>query len=54
MQKSTKEIYKANGSQLRYLRRNLGYINELLHTYHKHQIEIPLKPKDFRYIETID
>ena len=39
---------------MRYLRRNLGYINELLATYHKYQIALPIKQRDYRYIETLD
>ena len=44
--KSSKEIYKANGSQLRYLKRNLGYIEMLLQPYPV----FPLKPKEQKYL----
>ena len=44
--KTAKEIYKANGSQLRYLRRNLDHIDFLLAAYKK----FPLKPKDQKYL----
>ena len=44
--KTAKEIYKANGSQLRFLRRNLGYIDFLLAAYK----EFPLKQKDQKYL----
>jgi hypothetical protein len=44
--KTAKEIYKANGSQLRFLRRNLGHIDVLLAAYKK----FPLKHKDQKYL----
>ena len=34
-EKTSKEIYKANGQQIRYLRRNLGHIDTLLVAYEK-------------------
>jgi len=48
--KSRKQIRKAVGSQLRLLKRNLKSINSLLDTYQ----EIPLKPKDYKYLLVIN
>lgn len=47
--KSRKQIRKAVGSQLRLLKRNLKSINHLLDAYQ----EIPLKPKDYKYLLVI-
>ena len=47
--KTRKEIRKAVGSQLRFLKRNLGAINRLLDKY----TIFPLKPKDQRYLMII-
>ena len=44
--KSIKVIYKANGSQLRYLKRNLGHIEFLLKAYPC----FPLTPKEQKYL----
>ena len=44
--KTHKEIRKATGSQLRFLKRNLNAINRLLDSYKT----IPLKPKDHKYL----
>lgn len=44
--KTAKEIYKANGSQLRFLRRNLAHIDVLLAAYKN----FPLKHKDQKYL----
>ena len=44
--KSKKEIYKANGQQLRFLRRNLGHIDTLIAAY----ASFPLKPKEQKYL----
>jgi len=44
--KSHKEIRKATGSQLRFLKRNLKSINGLLDSYQA----IPLKPKSHKYL----
>lgn len=44
--KSNKVIYKANGSQLRYLKRNLAHIEWLLKAYPV----FPLKPKAQKYL----
>jgi len=44
--KTAKVIYKANGSQLRYLKRNLGHIETLLNAYDA----FPLKPKEQKYL----
>lgn len=48
--KSRKQIHKAVGSQLRLLKRNLKSINSLLDSYQ----EIPLKPKDYKYLLVIN
>jgi len=45
-QKTSKEIYKANGMQIRYLRRNLGHIDNLLASYEK----FPLRPRQQKYL----
>lgn len=45
-QKTSKEIYKANGMQIRYLRRNLGHIDNLLASYEK----FPLTPRQQKYL----
>jgi transposase, IS5 family len=44
--KTQKIIYKANGSQLRYLKRNLGHIESMLACYDK----FPLRPRDQKYL----
>jgi hypothetical protein len=44
--KTQKEIYKANGRQLRFLRRNLIHIDTLLAAYSS----FPLKPKEQKYL----
>jgi hypothetical protein len=44
--KTAKEIYKANGQQLRFLKRNLAHIDVLLSAYKK----FPLKPKEQKYL----
>ena len=44
--KTQKVIYKANGSQLRYLKRNLGYIESMLACYRK----FPLKHRELKYL----
>ena len=44
--KSNKEIYKSNGRQLRFLRRNLKHIDTLLAAYSK----FPLKPREQKYL----
>jgi IS5 family transposase len=48
--KSHKEIYKANGSQLRFLRRDLNSINRLLSAYP----QIPLDKKEHKYLLVIN
>ncbi len=48
--KSHKEIHKAVGSQLRFLKRNLNSINRLLDSYKS----IPLKPKNYKYLLVIN
>jgi hypothetical protein len=45
-QKSSKVIYKSNGRQLRFLRRNLHHIEVLLAAYKV----FPLKPKEQKYL----
>lgn len=44
--KTSREIYKANGRQLRFLRRNLAHIDVLLGAYK----EFPLKHKEQKYL----
>jgi hypothetical protein len=44
--KTTKELYKANGQQIRYLKRNLKHINTLLSEY----TSLPLSPRNYRYL----
>ena len=44
--KSNKEIYKSNGQQIRFLRRNLSHIDTLLEAYSS----FPLTPKDLKYL----
>ena len=44
--KTAKEIYKVNGQQLRFLRRNLAHIDVLLAAYQT----FPLKPKNQKYL----
>ena len=44
--KTHKEIYKSNGSQLRYLKRNLAHIDTLLDTYKR----IPLTATQLKYL----
>lgn len=48
--KSKKEIRKAVGSQLRFVRRNLNSINNLLDSY----ADFPLKHKDQKYLQVIN
>jgi transposase, IS5 family len=51
--KSFKEIYKYNGSQIRYLKRNLAHIQELLKGYRTKKIRHKLKKKYLLYIQTL-
>lgn len=51
--KSFKEIYKWNGSQLRYLKRNLAHIQLLLEGYEIKALQHKLKKKDLIYIQTL-
>ena len=44
--KTNKEIYKANGRQLRFVRRNLKHIDTLVAAY----TNFPLKPKEQKYL----
>ena len=44
--KTKKEIYKANGRQLRFLKRNLAHIEMLLKAY----VIFPLKPREQKYL----
>lgn len=48
-QKWAKVIHKANGQQLRYLRRNIGHIDKLLVAYEA----LPLTKDEAKYLETI-
>ena len=52
--KSGKEIYKANGTQIRYLRRNLDHITTLLLAYKQQAVITPLKQKDIDYLYTLE
>ena len=52
--KSGKEIYKANGTQIRYLRRNLDHITTLLLAYKQQSVATPLKQKDIDYLYTME
>jgi len=51
--KSSKAIYRANGSQLRYLKRNLQHIADLLQVYETSDTPIPLNTRDNDYLQTI-
>lgn len=51
--KSSKEIYKSNGRQLRYLKRNLHHIHSLLKVYQEKGLKHRLKEKDLTYIQTL-
>jgi len=51
--KSNKEIREANAKQLRYLKRNLGHIEELLTVYKNDIKKSPLKEKLSDYYQTI-
>lgn len=51
--KTAKEIYKANGQQIRYLKRNVSYIDRYIKELRESNIEIPLKKKHWQYLETI-
>ena len=51
--KTSKAIYRANGSQLRYLKRNLQYIADMLQMYEAVDVAAPLKQRDFEYLQTI-
>lgn len=44
--KSNKELYKSNGRQLRFLRRNLKHIDTLISAYNS----FPLTPKEQKYL----
>jgi len=51
--KSGKEIYKANGTQIRYLRRNLQHITELLLAFDEQKIKHKLKDNELFYLKTL-
>ncbi|MCY7421007.1 MAG: IS5 family transposase [Chitinophagaceae bacterium] len=51
--KTSKAIYRANGSQLRYLRRNLQHIATMLKAYQASDVPAPLKERDNKYLQTI-
>lgn len=51
--KSSKEIYKSNGRQLRYLKRNLQHIQSLLKVYQEKGLDHRLKKQDLTYIQTL-
>lgn len=52
--KGNKEIYKANGSQLRYLNRNLSHIAVLIKGYEDKEIALDLKQRDWDYLEVLE
>jgi len=52
--KSGKEIYKVNGTQIRYLKRNLTHITTLLLAYKQQGVATPLKQKDIDYLYTLE
>ena len=52
--KGSKEIYRANGSQLRYLKRNLSHITFLLKAYLEKGIRIGLKQRDMDYLHVLE
>lgn len=52
--KSGKEIYKANGTQIRYLKRNLSHITTLLLAYKTDGVATPLQQKDIDYLYTLE
>jgi len=52
--KSGKEIYKANGTQIRYLKRNLTHITTLLSSYKQQGVATLLKQKDIDYLYTLE
>ena len=52
--KSGKEIYKANGTQIRYLRRNLSHITILLLAYKQQGTKSPFKQNDIGYLQTLE
>lgn len=52
--KTAKAIYKANGTQLRYLKRNLGHITDLLLAYKIQGIPTKLKQKNIDYLQTME
>jgi transposase, IS5 family len=53
--KTSKEIYKSNGVQIRYLKRNINHIVSMLEAYDKagDNVYMPLKSKDLVYLVTI-
>lgn len=54
-QKSFKEIYKVNGSQIRYLARNINHIFEMLSAYISlgELVAIPMRKRDYEYLQII-
>ena len=52
--KTGKEIYKANGTQIRYLRRNLQHITTLLLTIKEQGKKHPLKQKEIEYLQVLE
>jgi IS5 family transposase len=51
---SGKQIYKAVGSQLRYLKRNLSHITILLTAYKTKDIKTPFKRRDIEYLDVLE
>ena len=52
--KTGREIYKANGTQIRYLRRNLQHITALLLAIKEQGKKHPLKQKDIEYLQVLE
>lgn len=51
--RSRKEIHKAVGKQLRYLRRNLSYLDKMMKGLSKKQLQKVFRPVDLQYYQTI-
>lgn len=51
--RSSKEIHKAIGKQLRYLKRNLSYLDHLIPSLTKKEFEKIFKPRQLQYFQTI-
>lgn len=51
--RSSKEIHKAIGKQLRYLKRNISHLDKLTATLNKKEFEKIYKPRNLQYHQTI-